>query len=132
MNLTRRAARSIIAGIILLNALAACTDVPSRATLGPASLAVMTSVNGQGTFSDFDPLPNQASCVTPPSTLGGFAAYQPFIIPAGYSQTIIFDEVGDFTPVAGSGANLPDMNTLNETGPHAGRYSRRISFCASS
>ena len=122
MNLMRRASLSIIAGIIVLNALIACTDVPSHATLGPATVAAAASLNGQGTFANFDPLPNQAACVTPPATLAGFAAYQPFIIPGGYSQTILFDEVGDFAPVAGSGANLPDMLTLNETGPHAGRY----------
>jgi hypothetical protein len=38
------------------------------------------------------------------------------------TQIILFDEVGDFAPVAGASGNLPDMNTMNETGPNAGRY----------
>lgn len=76
-------------------------------------------------FGNFTPLASQASCVTPPSTLAGFATYQPFNLPEGYSQTILADELTDFIPAAGSGANLPDMMTLNETGPQAGRYAYR-------
>lgn len=82
----------------------------------------MPAQDGFGTFSDFEPLTGSASCVTPPATLAGFGAYQPFVLPDGYSQDIKWDEVSDFAPVAGSGANLPDMNTLNETGSQAGRY----------
>ena len=73
-------------------------------------------------FGDFEPLPASATCTAPPATLEGFATYQPLLLPSGYRQTIIADELGDFVPVAGTGANLPDMNTLNESGPDAGRY----------
>lgn len=83
---------------------------------------VPTRSIGLGTFADFEHLPTSAACVTPPATLPAFATYQPFVLPAGYTQTILFDEVGDFAPVAGTSGNLPDMNTLNETGPNAGRY----------
>ena len=39
---------------------------------------------------------------------------QPLVLPDGYQQTIIASEPS-------YGGN-PDMNTLNETGPQAGRY----------
>jgi hypothetical protein len=67
----------------------------------------------------------RASCTTPPGALPGFASYRPFNLPDGYSQVILADEVTDFSPVAGTGALNPDMMTLNETGPHAGRYMYR-------
>lgn len=72
-------------------------------------------------YSDFTPLASAASCIVPPSTLADFATYHPFELPAGYSQKILADEVVDFA-VAGTGANLPDMLTLNESGPDANRY----------
>jgi Bacterial regulatory proteins, luxR family len=62
----------------------------------------------------FDPLPASAACV-----LGGagvFPLEQPFTLPSGYTQTVIARE-GD-----GGSANNWDMNTLNETGPFAGRF----------
>jgi secreted PhoX family phosphatase len=60
--------------------------------------------------------------VAPPATAAGFASYQPFALPDGFKQTILATEIGDFRPVAGPGADLPDMMVLNETGPKAGRY----------
>jgi hypothetical protein len=99
--------------------LAACND-PTLPALGLTPTA--TQSVGFGTFADFDHLPSSAACVTPPATLPAFATYQPFVLPAGYSQTILFDEVGDFAPLAGASGNLPDMHTFNETGPSAGRY----------
>lgn len=84
--------------------LAACND-PARPTLGPASGQSLSV--GLGTFSDFDHLPSSAACVAPPATLPGFATNQPFVLPAGYTQTILLDEIGDFAPVAGASGNLP-------------------------
>jgi uncharacterized protein len=101
--------------------LVACAD-NTTGPRGPLGIQAPVLSNGLGTFSDFTPLSSSASCVAPPSTLPAFATYQPFVLPAGYEQSILLDEIGDFAPVAGTGANLPDMNTLNETGPHAGRY----------
>lgn len=75
-----------------------------------------------GQFEDFTPLSSSAACVSPPSTEAGFAGYQPFVLPQGYSQTILATELRDFRPVAGSGGDLPDMLVANETGPEAGRY----------
>lgn len=75
-----------------------------------------------GQFEDFTPLSSSAACVSPPSTEMGFASYQPFVLPQGYSQTILATELRDFRPVAGSGGDLPDMMVANETGPQAGRY----------
>lgn len=89
---------------------AACERTPSQ----PAQLISASS------FNKFDAISGSAQCVAPPATAAGFATYQPFVLPAGYSQRILATQVNDFAPVAGSGADLPDMNTLNETGPFAG------------
>jgi hypothetical protein len=106
-------------------ALAACTDDPIR-SVAPEVLEIpplfAVGDNGNGTFSNFDPLPSSAVCTAPPATLVGFATYNPFVIAAGFTQTILADEIGDFAPVAGTSGNTPDMVTLNETGPHSGRY----------
>jgi uncharacterized protein len=62
----------------------------------------------------FDPLPSSTAC-----TVGGagvFPLEQPFVLPAGFQQTIVARE-GD-----GGSTDNWDMNTLNETGPHAGRF----------
>src|SRR5215475_12464185 len=56
----------------------------------------------------FEPLSASAPC-----TAGGSAA-QPFTLPAGFSQTIVAGEP--------QFPDVPDMNTLNETGPQAGRF----------
>jgi len=96
---------------VLAVLVAACDQTPSQ----PA-LAITAS-----TFSKFDAIPGSAQCVAPPATAAGFASYQPFVVPAGYSQHIIASQLDDFGPVAGAGADLPDMNTLNETGPAAGK-----------
>ncbi|HKA21530.1 MAG TPA: alkaline phosphatase PhoX [Blastocatellia bacterium] len=61
----------------------------------------------QGSFK-FDPLPSSAAC-----TAGG-NANQPFLLPDGFTQHIVASQP-DFP-------DLPDMNTLNETGPSAGRF----------
>lgn len=56
----------------------------------------------------FEPLQLSAPC-----TPGG-NANQPFLLPAGYGQTIIASEP--------QFPDLPDMTTLNENGNQAGRY----------
>lgn len=98
----------------------ACEEGASPAGIGednPPALA-----GGGGRFEDFTPIPGSAACVAPPATLGGFATYQPFLLPDGYSQSILATQIADFGPVAGTSGDLPDMVTLNETGPQAGRY----------
>lgn len=61
----------------------------------------------KGAFQ-FTPLSTSAAC-----TPGGNPT-QPFVLPTGYTQTVIASEP--------QFPDLPDMNTLNETGPQAGRY----------
>jgi hypothetical protein len=98
----------------MLAAAAGCDEriTPPQSRNAPPAFAE----NG-GPF-EFTPLAAQAACRTPVATPG----YQPFDLPAGFQQTILATELDDFVPVAGAGANLPDMLTLNENGPHAGRY----------
>ncbi|HET9984831.1 MAG TPA: alkaline phosphatase PhoX [Longimicrobiales bacterium] len=60
---------------------------------------------------DFEPLASSFTC-----TVSGGDAAAPLALPAGFRQTIVARE-GD----GGSLGNW-DMNTLNETGPDAGRY----------
>lgn len=62
----------------------------------------------------FDPLPSSAACF--PGGLGTFPNEQPFIVPAGFVQTVVARE-GD-----GGSTDNWDMNTVNETGAHAGRF----------
>ena len=61
----------------------------------------------------FDPI--AASAV-----MGSLPADAPFVLPAGFTQTVISDE-SDLDIYAGV-ADWPDMNVTNETGRHAGRY----------
>ena len=67
----------------------------------------------QGAFA-FEPLASSAACV--PGGAGTFPDEQPFLLPAGFGQTVLARE--------GDGGTIDnwDMNTLNETGPAAGRY----------
>lgn len=105
--------------LVLVLVVSACHDEPTR----PRTLTAAPFLSSSpAQFGNFTPLPSSASCIAPPSTLAGFATYQPFVLPAGYTQTIVADQATDFSPVAGSGGDLPDMNTLNESGPQAGRY----------
>ncbi|HSA55584.1 MAG TPA: alkaline phosphatase PhoX [Gemmatimonadaceae bacterium] len=105
---------------LLVGASTACQDDLTRPHPILSSRPLLSSSDNQ--FANFTPLASSASCVTPPAAIGGFSSYQPFVLPAGYTQTIVADQVTDFTPIAGSGGDLPDMNTLNESGPQAGRY----------
>jgi hypothetical protein len=64
----------------------------------------------QGGPFQFTPLPASAICVP------GGTGEQPFIIPPGFVQLVVARE-GD-----GGAPDQWDMNTLNETGPHPGRF----------
>src|SRR4030095_920398 len=72
-----------------------------------ASTALTTSTDTKGPFS-FEPLLTSAAC-----TPGGNSA-QPFLLPEGFTQNVIASEP--------QFPDVPDMNTLNETGPQAGRF----------
>jgi secreted PhoX family phosphatase len=56
----------------------------------------------------FEPLPASAPCT------GGGNPNAPFLLPEGFTQSIVASEP--------QFPDLPDMNTLNETGVHAGRF----------
>jgi hypothetical protein len=70
-----------------------------------------------GSFGAFDPIAGSASCgaLTPPATMDGFASYQPFILPEGYSSRIITTERDPGLFNLGKGVDNFDMLTLNET-----------------
>jgi secreted PhoX family phosphatase len=89
------------AGALLITALIASN---------PGSAAAPSPANDSSTKGpfQFEPLPTSATC-----TPGGNAS-QPFVLPGGYSQTIVASEP--------QFPDVPDMNTLNENGPQAGRF----------
>ena len=107
---------------------AACHDGTAPATTQPGIATLASLSQGdpdRGRFGDFTPITGSAACVPPPATLESFDTYKPFVLPEGYSQRILATEVEDFRPVAGAGADLPDMMTLNEGGPQPRRYMYR-------
>jgi len=117
----RHSPRLAITASVLALASAACADPLST----PRTLAVpvaTTSQHAPGQFGDFTAIPGSAACTAPPSLLADFASYEPFVLPTGFTQRIVSTELEDWAPLAGSGGDLPDMMTLNETGPQAGRY----------
>lgn len=89
-------AAAVLITVALLTALIGRTDVAARKVF------------------QFEPLAASAACV--PGGAGAFPDEQPFILPAGFVQTVIARE-GD-----GGATERFDMNTLNETGPLAGRF----------
>jgi hypothetical protein len=93
----------VLVGMCAAACLASGAGVAARQEEGPA----------RGPFS-FTPLPASAACV--PGGAGTFPDEQPFLLPEGFVQTVIARE--------GDGGTIDnwDMNTLNESGPHAGRY----------
>jgi hypothetical protein len=102
------------AGVVLAAGcalLAACED---GALTTPADPPAALAVAGSAGFK-FEPLASSASCLAN-------GTGDRFILPAGYGQEILVRESSFAQLVAGSGEDLFDMNTLNETGPHAGRY----------
>lgn len=96
----------IALGMLLASAIAC--DEADQAIEPSASPSTSSAMSGQFTFT---PLPTSAAC--------GQNAAQPFLLPAGYTQTIIARE-GD-----GGTTDLWDMNTQNETGAQAGRFMYR-------
>ena len=88
-----------IAAVIVMGAIIV-SSLPSTAYTTPQSQT-------KGSFQ-FEPLASSAAC-----TAGGNAT-QPFLLPDGFAQRVVASEP-DF-------ADLPDMHTLNETGPQAGRF----------
>jgi uncharacterized protein len=85
----------------------------SIATLIFAALTHAQDGPARGSFQ-FTPLAASAACI--PGGAGTFPNEQPFVLPPGYVQTVIARE-GD-----GGSTDNWDMNTLNETGAHAGRF----------
>jgi uncharacterized protein len=91
-----------------------CSFAASIIALG---FSIATAQSGSGSGSgpfQFDPLPASAQCV--PGGAGTFPDEQPFVLPPGFIQTIVARE-GD-----GGSIDNWDMNTVNETGPFAGRF----------
>ena len=93
----------LAAGMLIIGA-TACDDADRM--VEPTAIAAAGSATA-GQFK-FTPLPTSAVC--------GPSTEQPFLLPPGYSQTVIARE-GD-----GGTLDLWDMNTQNETGPQAGRF----------
>jgi len=81
------------------------SPLPPRAN----GLADRSGDPGHGVGFSFTSLATSNVC-----TVDGGDAVNPFVIPAGFKQTIVASEPAF--------ANDPDMNTENETGPNAGRY----------
>ena len=79
-----------------------------------AAVADSTVVKGPIAFN-----PIAASAYTELTTDPVILNSQPWVIPQGFSQRIVSDE-NNLNIYAGSDWN--DMNTVNETGKHAGRY----------
>ncbi|MDH5632595.1 MAG: PhoX family protein [Gammaproteobacteria bacterium] len=57
-------------------------------------------------------------------TPGSLPDDKPFMLPEGFGQTTLIDEnrLNIFSRTRPAAADWPDMNTVNETGKHAGRY----------
>jgi len=87
------------------------------AVVASAAVADSTVVNGPMAF---DPIAASAyaELTTDPVILNS----QPWIIPQGFTQRIVSDD-SNLDIYAGS--DWQDMNTVNETGKHAGRYMYR-------
>jgi secreted PhoX family phosphatase len=86
-------------------------------TMGCLLAALSHAQQAEGVTSGpfkFSPLSTSAACV--PGGAGTFPAEQPFLLPEGFTQTVIARE-GD-----GGTTDNWDMHTLNENGPYAGRF----------
>ena len=108
---------------------AACSETPptaaavaTRVSRGVAAGSVAGSTARP--FGDFTPIAASAVCGArpTPATVADLATYQPFILPEGFTQTIITTELDPGLFGLGKGVDNFDMLTLNETGPHAGRF----------
>ena len=104
----RRTSLCVALGGAVAAIVAACSEVQAPVGPKPSTVRLASASDaGSGGFK-FTPLASSAVC-----TPGGNPA-APFIVPAGYTQTIVASE-----------PQVPDaidMNTQNETGPFAGRY----------
>jgi uncharacterized protein len=98
-------AMRVATGMLLVSAAVGCDEADRIIEPNSSSNANSGATAGQFKFT---PLPSSAAC--------GPSTEQPFVLPAGYSQTVIARE-GD----AGT-LDLWDMNTQNETGAQAGRF----------
>ena len=103
MNSRRRLAYSL--GMCTVLWATACD--PAEPVAGESALTPDAAISGSGEFQ-FEPVAASAAC-----TAGGDPV-APLILPAGYGQAIVASEP-DFPDV-------PDMNTVNETGSAAGRF----------
>src|SRR5690348_3517865 len=92
---------SVVGGI------AACSAEDATVALTPNAARSAAKDGTAGGFQ-FASLASSAVC-----SVGG-SATQPFVVPSGITQTIVASEP-DY-------ADVPDMNTLNESGQQAGRY----------
>ncbi len=107
-----RSTLAIVMGSVIAGA--ACADgADSPRVTAPPAASRSTALSGSGAFQ-FTPLDASAVC-----TVSGGDANAPFLIPAGYTQSIVASEPAF--------ADSPDMNTVNETGPEAGRFLYRPS-----
>lgn len=99
-------------GVVIVGA--ACSDALDSPRVASSSLARFDNsvLVGSGAF-EFAPLASSAVC-----TPGG-DPNAPFLIPAGYKESIVASEPAF--------ADAGDMNTVNETGPFAGRFLYRPS-----
>jgi hypothetical protein len=96
---------SVAGAMLVLAAAVGCGDADRISA--PISQANSSPTTGQFQFT---PVPASAVC-----TNGGNPT-APFLLPSGYTQTIVARE-----PDGGT-LDLWDMNTQDETGPHAGRF----------
>ncbi len=87
------------------------------AALSMNAAADSTVVNGPMGFN-----PIAASAYAQVTTDATILTSEPWVIPAGFAQSIVSDE-SDLNIYASHDWN--DMNTVNETGKHAGRYMYR-------
>jgi hypothetical protein len=96
--------RTYLIAVGAVASIVACSDLKQPVEVHKPSFAL----SGTGGFQ-FSPLASSTV-----STIAGGNPNAPFIVPAGYTQTIVASE-----------PDVPDaidMNTQNESGPYAGRY----------
>ena len=102
-----KAQRRLVYSLGICTALSATACDKAEPVFGDQGPAPLADLAGSGAFQ-FEPVATSAAC-----TAGGNAA-EPLILPAGYAQTVVAGEP-DYP-------DLPDMNTVNETGASAGRF----------
>jgi uncharacterized protein len=83
--------------------------IAAAVVVAPAYSVAQNSAYAVSGHFDFQPLPSSAVCTAPRGN-----PTQPFVLPPGFAQSIVASEPAF--------PDLTDMNTLNETGSHSGRY----------